>query len=140
MRLRLGPARLDVAAGEIATTVTLRNISTRVESCRLAAHEPAGAFVSVKPPVLRVFPGDEAQAPPRFGPARAAQPPAGTAEVEVVVRSEVHDGLVDVACGSVTVEPFDHVTATLDPRLIRGRMTGSHSVLVGNKVRRRTRS
>jgi len=117
-------------------TLTVRNVGTRVEGFSLILNGPAGAFGTIDPPTLAVFPDAEQQAVVRFMPARGPQHPAGKAPFQVVARSQVHSDVAAAERGLVTVLPFDQLNATLNPEVTRGRKPGRHTVTLTNQGNR----
>ncbi len=133
VRVTIEQAELTVSPGsEVTTTVTVRNLGTRVEEFRLVPRGPAAAFASITPTTLSVYPGDEQRAVARFAPARGPQSPAGVAPFEIVARSAIHSDVRDTARGRLTVTPFENLTAVLTPEVSRGRRPGNHQVSVTN--------
>jgi len=133
VRLKLEPAELSVEPGSVVTTtVTVRNVGTRVEGFSLSLHGPAGMFGAIDPPTLAVYPDTEQQAVVRFMPARGPQHPAGQAPFQVLARSQVHSDVSAHERGSVTVLPFDQLGATIEPEVTRGRKPGRHTVTLAN--------
>lgn len=133
VRVTVEPAELTVAPGsEATTTVTVRNLGTRVEEFRLMPRGPAAAFASITPITLSVYPDDEQQAVVRFAPLRGPRSPAGVAPFEVVAHSAIHADVGDVARGRLTVRPFEDLSAVLTPEISRGRTPTRHQVSVTN--------
>lgn len=133
VHIALEPSELSVEPGSTATTlVTVRNTGSLVEQFQLAVNGPVAAFARVEPPVLSVFPDDEATAVVHFSPPRAAEPPAGRAPFQVTVRSAVHSGVGQRAAGTVTIGRFDQLQATIEPEVTRGRKPGRHRVSLVN--------
>src|SRR5215207_4182302 len=133
VRLKLEPADLNVEPGSVTTaSLTVRNVGTRVEGFSLALNGPAAAFGTIDPPALTVFPDATQQAVVRFMPARGPQHPAGRADFRVLAHSQMHSDVVGSERGSVTVGPFDQVSAALEPEVTRGRKPGLHSLILTN--------
>ncbi|MGH3549638.1 MAG: PASTA domain-containing protein [Pseudonocardiaceae bacterium] len=133
VRVAMEPAELTVDPGsEITTTVTVRNLGTRVEEFQLAPQGPGAAFASVTPDAVSVYPDLEQRAVVRFTPRRGPESPAGVTTFEVVARSVVHSDVRDVARGRLTVTPFEDLRAVLTPALSRGRKPARHQVNLTN--------
>jgi hypothetical protein len=133
VRVTIEPAELTVAPGsEVTTTVTVRNLGTRVEEFRLMPRRPAAPFASITPTTLSIYPDDEQRAVVRFAPARGPQSPAGVAPFEIMVRSAIHGDVIDVARVRLTVTPFEDLRAVLTPEVSRGRRPAQHQVSVTN--------
>ncbi|HWM02098.1 MAG TPA: PASTA domain-containing protein [Actinophytocola sp.] len=131
--MTIEPAELIVAPGsEVTTTVTVRNLGTRVEEFRLMPRGPAAPFASITPTTLSIYPDLEQRAVVRFAPARGPQSPAGVAPFEIMARSAIHDDVIDVARGRLTVTPFEDLRAVLTPEVSRGRRPAQHQVSVTN--------
>src|SRR5918997_6704986 len=63
VRVTMEPAELTVdPGGEVTTTVTVRNLGTRVEEFRLTPQGTAAAFASVTPATVSVYPDLEQRA------------------------------------------------------------------------------
>jgi beta-lactam-binding protein with PASTA domain len=133
VKITMEQGELSVEPGGVATTtVKVRNRGTRVEQFRLAVDGAPSRVAQVQPPVLSVFPDDEASAVVTFTVPRGPWPPAGRAPFQVVVRSDVHRDVVDNAPGVLTVGRFDQLRADLEPETTRGRRPGKHRVAVTN--------
>ncbi|MGH3875225.1 MAG: PASTA domain-containing protein [Pseudonocardiaceae bacterium] len=133
VRVTIEPAELTVDPGsEVAATVTVRNLGTRVEEFRLMPRGPAAVFASITPTTLSVYPDDQQPAVVRFAPARGPQSPAGIAPFDIVARSAIHPDVGDVARGGLTVRPFENVSAVLTPEISQGRKPARHQVRVTN--------
>ena len=133
VKITMEQGELSVEPGGVATTtVKVRNRGTRVEQFRLAVDGAPARVAQVAPPVLSVFPDDEASAVVTFTVPRGPWPPAGRAPFQVVVRSEVHRDVVDNAPGVLTVGRFDQLRAELEPETTRGRKPGRHRIAVTN--------
>lgn len=133
VQITIEPPELHVSPGsEVTTTVTVRNLGTRVEEFRLRSRGPAAQFASLTPTTLPVYPGDEQRAVARFAPARRPDSAAGVALFEIVARSAIHADVEDVARGRLTIAPFENLSADLTPEISTGRKPGRHQVSVTN--------
>ncbi|MGH3871871.1 MAG: PASTA domain-containing protein [Pseudonocardiaceae bacterium] len=133
VRVTVEPAELTVdPGGEVTTTVTVRNLGTRVEQFQLMPQGPGAAYASITPPTLSVYPDDEQPAVVRFAPLRSPQSPAGVAAFEVVAHSAIHADVSDVARGRLTITSFEDLSAVLQPEVSRGRKPARHQVSVTN--------
>jgi hypothetical protein len=116
------PTELTVDPGrEVATTVAVRNLGTRVEEFRLTPGGPAAGFAAITPTTLSIYPSDEQRAVVRFAPVRGPQSVAGVAPFEIMASSTIHPDVIDVDRGQVTVTPFQELRAVLLPEVSRGR-------------------
>ncbi len=133
VRVTIEPAELTVdPGGQVTTTVTVRNLGTRVEEFQLVPQGPGAAYASITPATLSIYPDLEQRAVVRFSPPRGPQSPAGVATFEIVARSAVHTDVIDVARGRLTVTPFQELRAVLRPEVSRGRRPARHQVSVTN--------
>jgi hypothetical protein len=133
VQVTIEPAELTVdPGGEVTTTVTVRNLGTQVEEFQLTPTGPAAPFISVSPPTLSVYPGDEQHAIARFAPVRGPASAAGVAPFEIVARSAIHGDVSDVARGQLTITVFAELSAVLRPEASRGRRPSRHRVSVTN--------
>jgi hypothetical protein len=129
VRVTIEPAELTVDPGsEVTTTVAVRNLGTRVEEFQLIPRGSAAAFASITPSMLSVYPDDEQRAVVRFAPPRGPQSLAGVAPFDIMARSEIHSDVSDLACGRLTITPFEDLSAVLTPEVGRGRKPGNHQV------------
>lgn len=129
----MDPSELSVdPGGQVTTTVTLRNLGTRVEEFELLVQGPGAVHASVMPATVSVYPDLEQRAVVRFAPPRRPQSVAGVTTFEVVGRSVVHTDVADVARGRLTVTAFQDLQAVLVPESSRGRKPGRHLVKLTN--------
>ncbi len=133
VRVTIEPTELTVdPGGAVTTTVTVRNLGTRVEEFQLMPRGPAAAFAAITPTTLSIYPNDEQQAVMRFAPPRDPQSPAGAAPLDIMARSVIHTDVSDVARGQLTVTPFHELRAVLTPEISRGRTPARHQVSMTN--------
>ena len=131
--MTIEPTELTVEPGSaVTTTVTVRNLGTRVEEFRLLPHGPAATFAALTPTTLSIYPDDEQHATVRFAPPRDPQSPAGVTPFEIMASSVIHTDVNDVALGRLTVTPFHELRAVLTPEVSRGRSPARHQVSVTN--------
>jgi beta-lactam-binding protein with PASTA domain len=129
----MAPDDLTVDPGStVTTTVTIRNLGTRVEEFELITQGPGADFASITPDTLSIYPDLEQRAVVRFAPVRGPQSVAGVTTFEIVARSVVHSDVSDVARGRLTVTPFQSLSAALTPDVSRGRKPARHLVSVTN--------
>ncbi|MGH3754225.1 MAG: PASTA domain-containing protein [Pseudonocardiaceae bacterium] len=118
--------------GEVTTTVTVRNLGTRVAEFQLTPHGPAAAFATITPTTVSLHPDAIQQAVVRFAPLRNPQSPAGVVLFDITAGSTIHPEVSNVAHGRLTVTPFHELSAVLTPEVSRGRTPSRHQVCVTN--------
>ena len=100
-------ARIRVEPGQIATTeLAIRNPSGIVETYDVSVLGPAAAWVSVDPPSVSLFPGDEQDVTLTFQPPMTSRIVAGEYAVGVQVTSQVRRESTATAETVVIVPPF----------------------------------
>lgn len=133
IRLRLEPADVTVdPGGAVVVRAVAENTGTRVEQLGLRVDGPGGAFATVEPVTLSVYPEATEQAIVTFRPTRGPEHAAGPAPYRVEARSAIHPDVSAAETGVVTVGPYVEVTAELEPPVSRGRKPSRHAVLVAN--------
>src|SRR5438270_125093 len=98
------------------------------EEFQLIPRGSAAAFASITPSMLSVYPDNEQRAVVRFAPPRGPQSLAGVAPFDIMARSEIHSDVSDLACGRLTITPFEDLSAVLTPEVGRGRKPRNHQV------------
>jgi hypothetical protein len=125
--------RLSVDPGGVAVlTVTVRNVSQRVESYELAIVGPAASWATVSPDRLRVFVEEEGAATVTFSPPRGVDVPSGTAPFGVLARSTVDDDASAVAEGDLDIGVVSELSSRLTPVASDGRWSGRHRFEISN--------
>lgn len=100
-------ARIRVEPGQIGTTeLTIRNPGSIVETYDVVVLGPAGAWVSVEPVTVSLFPGDEQDVTVTFQPPVTSRIVAGEYAVGFQVTSQVHQESSATAETVVTVPPY----------------------------------
>jgi hypothetical protein len=100
-------ARIRVEPGQVATTeLAIRNPSGIVETYDVSVLGPAAAWVSVDPPSVSLFPGDEQDVTLTVQPPMASRIVAGEYAVGVQVTSQVRRESTATAETVVIVPPF----------------------------------
>lgn len=133
VQLSLQDRRLAVEPGSaVSTSVTVRNVGTRVEQFFVRIEGPAAQWATVDPPELAVYPGAEARCALRFAPPRDQRTAPGTAPFLVRAWSTVNPGLQAVAEGMLDVGEFRELTATLEPQQSRASTRTVHRVTLAN--------
>jgi hypothetical protein len=110
-----------------------RNTGSVVDQLTFQILGDAGAWTTVTPPSLSLFPGAEEAVTITFSPPRSAQVPAGQMPFGVhVISKEDPQGSV-VEEGAVDIAPFSDVFAELAPRTSRGSRGASHDLAIDNR-------
>ena len=110
-----------------------RNTGSVVDQLTFQILGDAGAWTTVTPPSLSLFPGAEEAVTITFSPPRSAHVPAGQMPFGVhVISKEDPQGSV-VEEGAVDIAPFSDVFAELAPRTSRGRRGASHDLAIDNR-------
>ena len=131
---RLSDAVVDVEpGGTISLELTVRNTGTVVDQFTFEILGAAGAWTTVEPPTVSLFPQGEEAVQVVFAPPRLPSTLAGPVPFAVrVVSQEDPPGSV-VEEGTVHVTPFSEVLAELTPRATRVRRRGHVQILVDNR-------
>lgn len=125
---------LTVVPGSAATCqVTVANRGTIVEAYSLRVVGELGAYATVEPATLSLYPETEATAVVTIEVPRGAPLAAGDVPFAVVVEPQEHPNDVVVPEGMAHVQSFGDLTAELTPRTSHGRKTGRHSLAVDNR-------
>jgi hypothetical protein len=128
-KLRPPVVRVD-PGGESVIVLALHNAGTIVDEYAVEVLGEAAAWITVEPPRLPLFPGDEGAVRLRFRPPRSPAAPAGATPFRVRITSKANPAVRAVEEGVVTVEPFLDLSARLVPRTSRGRLSGRHDVCI----------
>ncbi|MFI5930984.1 hypothetical protein [Actinoplanes sp. NPDC051494] len=112
----LDSTSVSVTPGSTATVqVTVRNSSDTVEAYKIEVLGEPAEWARVDPAEITLYPAGSMTVAVTFAPPRSAQVPAGERPFGVrVVPSEYPDATV-VQEGVLTVEPFQELTAQLQP-------------------------
>ncbi|WP_435768432.1 COG1470 family protein [Nocardioides sp. SYSU DS0651] len=123
--------QLDPGA-EAVIPLQIRNNGSVVEGYDITVVGVPGAWATVEPAQVSLYPGTTTTATVTFRPPRSARTPAGEQRFGVVVtpRDNPHDAVVPE--GVVEILPFLETTAELVPRTSQGRR-GRHQVAVDNR-------
>lgn len=125
---------LTVVPGSTATCqVTVANRGTIVEAYSLRVVGELGAYATVEPATLSLYPETEATAVVTIDVPRGAPLAAGDVPFAVVVEPQEHPNDVVVPEGMAHVQSFGDLTAELTPRTSHGRKVGHHSLAVDNR-------
>jgi len=115
----LTPERVGVAPGAEATvTVRVRNDGAVVDLFAIDVLGDPGAWATVEPATLNLFPGAQGTAEVRFRPPRSAGVAAGAKPFGVRARSQEDPTFSVVEEGVVDVAPYSELGATLVPQTV----------------------
>lgn len=129
----LSPADVTVKPGGEATAqLRVFNRGAIVDKFSLDLPPELGAWVTVEPPDLNLYPNTNGDAVVHFRPPRTPEVPAGKTPFAIKVRSDVNPDTTAEATGTVTVEPFSEVAGRLVPATSRSTGTAEHQVKIGN--------
>jgi hypothetical protein len=124
--------RLDPGA-EAVVPLHIRNNGDIVEGYRMEVVGAPGAWATVEPDTVSLYPGTSTTARVAFRPPRSAAVPAGELQFGVVVTPTEHPEDAVVPEGVIEVLPFYETTAELVPHTSQGRRRGRHKVAVDNR-------
>lgn len=118
---------------QVSVAIRVRNTGSVVDQFAFQILGDAGAWTTVQPPTLSLFPAAEEIATITFSPPRAATVPAGQMPFGVrVISSEDPNGSV-VEEGVLNIAPFSDVFAELAPRTSRGSGGATHDLAIDNR-------
>lgn len=129
----LTPAEVTVKPG-VEATAQLRvfNRGSIVDKFTFDLPSELGAWASVEPQALNLYPNTNGDATIRFHPPRSPEVAAGPVGFTIRVRSAVNPGATAEAVGTVTVEPFADIAARLVPATSRSTGPAEHEIKIGN--------
>jgi hypothetical protein len=114
-----------------STTVTAKNLGTKVEELRFEVTGPA--WIVVKPAVVSVYPGQQASGVVQVAPPRASTSAAGVTPFQITVTSAVHAHVSSSVACRADVTPYLELAAELVPTSSTGRRTTHHHVKLENR-------
>ena len=129
----ISPHNVPVGPGSDAECeVKVRNTGNVVDEFTLDILGASAPWAKADQTTLRIFPGDEATTIVRFVPPRDAAVPAGRVPFGVrVVSRQQGDSIVEE--GTLEVQSFSQVEASLHPRTSQAKRKAKHDVLVRNR-------
>ena len=132
VQLRLQSDLINVAPGSAeSTSFTVKNLGTQVEEFRFVV---TGAdWIVASPPVLSVYPGQEATGAIQAAPPRRPSSLAGTTPFRLTATSAVHYQVSSSVAGRVDVAPYYELAAELVPTSSSGRGLTRHRVTLDNR-------
>jgi hypothetical protein len=119
--------------GEASVRIRIVNSGTVVDEFALQVLGDAASWATATPPVVSLFPGNDAIATITFRPPRTAQTRSGQIPFGVRVQSSQDPAGSVVEEGAVSVGMFADTTAELIPRNSRGSRGATHQVAVDNR-------
>ncbi len=124
---------ISVIPGSTATVpVTVRNAGDTVEAYAIEVLGEPGAWATVEPAELTLYPAGSATVEVLFAPPRSARVPAGDRAFGVRVVPAEHPGDTVVQEGVLTVEPFDELATQLQPGSRSGYKQGRYRIETDN--------
>jgi hypothetical protein len=117
---------------EAVIPVQIRNNGSVVEGYDITVVGAPGAWATVEPAQVSLYPGTTTTATVTFTPPRTAATVAGAHGFGVVVTPRDHPGDAVVPEGTVEILPFLETTAELVPRTSQGQR-GRHQVAIDNR-------
>ena len=127
------PAVAVDPGGEATLDFRLRNTGSVVDEFALEVLGDAGAWSSVEPPTISLFPGAEESGRIVFRPPRASTTAAGPTPFGLRAASREDPAGSTVEEGTVDVGAFQDPSAELVPRTSRGSLSASHDVAIDNR-------
>lgn len=125
---------LEVApGGEATASIRVRNAGSIVDEFTFEVLGPASSWTVVEPEVLRLLPGDEAEARITMRPPRSSGIRAGETGFAVKVNAREDPAGSVVEEGMVVLGGFDDLTADLIPHTSQGARVGRHELAVDNR-------
>lgn len=132
--LRMEPTQVSVEPGMLGSVVvTVHNPGTVVEGYAVDVVSTVPMpWAEVDPPVLSVYPQQEATAVVTFGPPSGPGAPGGAFPFGVRARSQVDDSASAVVEGDLAIGLVAGLHATLAPVTSSGRWSARHTLTVTN--------
>ena len=118
---------------QVSVAVRVRNTGSVVDQFTFQILGDAGAWATVQPGTLSLFPSAEETATIAFSPPRSASVPAGQMPFGVRVISKEDPGGSVVEEGVLDIAPFSDVFAELAPRTSRGSGGATHDLAIDNR-------
>jgi hypothetical protein len=119
--------------GEASVRIRIQNSGTVVDEFTLQVLGDAASWATATPPVVSLFPGNDAIATITFRPPRTSQTRSGQIPFGIRVQSSQDPAGSVVEEGAVSVGTFADTTAELIPRNSRGSRGATHQVAVDNR-------
>jgi hypothetical protein len=130
----LQTSALAVDPGQVVTTeLRVRNTGDVVDQFSFQPLGDAAAWITVEPPVVRLFPDSDEMVTVSIAPPRDSSSPPGPATWAVKAIPQEDPGGAAVAEGVVEVGTFIEIGAELQPITGTGRFTGRFDVAIDNR-------
>jgi hypothetical protein len=136
----VSPRYIRLQPGEVVTaSIKVRNMGAVVDEITLTPRGEAGAWVTIAPDTLNIYPSTEAEATIRFAPPRASRPPAGLFAYEIAVNSDRQPASSLVYRGSVELGAYDNlIAAATGTTYLSGRRDAILPIKIRNQGNRPT--
>jgi hypothetical protein len=118
---------------EASVGLRLRNTGSVVDEFTFDVLGPSGAWATVEPPTISLFPGAEGEAKITFRPPRHASTAAGAVTYGLRASSREDPAGSYVEEGTIEVGSFIEPYAELVPRTSRGSRGASHDLAIDNR-------
>ena len=133
LSIDVSPRYIRLQPGEVVTaSIKVRNMGPVVDEITLTPRGEAGAWITIAPDTLNIYPSTEAEATIRFAPPRASRPPAGLFAFEIAVNSDRQPDSSTVYRGSVELGSYDNLSAAATGTTY---VTGRRDAILPIKVR-----
>lgn len=119
--------------GSVSTEMRVRNSGTVVDQFTFQPLGDAAGWITVTPPVVRLFPDTDEVVTVTIAPPRTSATRAGVATWAVKAVPQEDPGGAAVTEGTVDVGSFVELGAELQPVTGRGRLTGRFELAVDNR-------
>ena len=113
--------------------VKVRNTGSTEDEFTVVIDRESAAWGWVTPPTVTVAPGGEGTAKVLFRLPKAPRPPAGPLPFTLTVTSTRDKTVSTTAEGTVEVQPFSDLLATLNPRTASGSGPSHHTLALSNR-------
>ncbi|SEG83616.1 hypothetical protein SAMN05216223_114117 [Actinacidiphila yanglinensis] len=129
----LEPPSATVDPGSTTTVrLRLRNTGDVVDEYRFTPVGDLAPYITVEPPVLRLYPGTVDTVQLTFAPPRTPDATAGPNPYGIQIVPSEHPEATTVPEGNLTITPFTEVRAELVPHTVKGRFRGRPRLAVDN--------
>ncbi|MEU3460687.1 hydrolase [Streptomyces sp. NPDC006733] len=129
----LEPASTTVDAGSTAAVrLRLRNTGDVVDEYRFDPVGEIAPYVTVEPPILRLYPGSTGAVQLTFAPPRTPDAAAGPNPYAVRIIPREHPEATTVPEGNLTITAFTEIRAELVPHTVKGRFRGRPKLAIDN--------
>jgi len=119
--------------GEVTSEIVVRNTGEVVDQFTVTVLGDVGAFTTVTPATVSLFPGTEETVTLRFAPPRSPKVPAGTWHFGVKISPKEDPEGSTVEEGALEVGRIEDLSGELLPRTSRARRRAVHEVALDNR-------